>query len=64
MARAHSVFIVRNVHGRIIGAWTVKHELVTWLEAFCRETFESDHEVIRMRDGEPGLEMNVPWSEL
>lgn len=36
MARAHSIWIVRNIEDGYrrdpIGAFTVKHELVTWLE--------------------------------
>ena len=36
MARAHSIWIVRDIEDGFkrdpIGAFTVKHELVTWLE--------------------------------
>ena len=64
MARAHSIFIVRNVyHRNIVGMWTVKRELSEWV-ANQVDSFVIHHEVIRMRDGKPNHETLVPWEEI
>ncbi|MBF6358105.1 hypothetical protein IU449_26780 [Nocardia higoensis] len=50
MARSEYVYIVTAVEGGcadILAAFTVKHELVSWLRA----NPASDHRVTRVRDG-------------
>jgi hypothetical protein len=69
MARAHSIWIVRNLHNRLVGAWTVKYELKTWAERIGLDLDEVGNavtqlEVFRLRDGKPGCVTNVPWSEI
>jgi hypothetical protein len=67
MARAHSIFILRRQRDRsVVGAWTVKRELIGWL-ARCNITWtnmESIYEVIRVRDGKPGVKILVPLEEI
>ena len=51
----------------IILAWTVKHEMVTWLNQdaqMCYQDIEMECEVIRMVDGKIGCETIVPWKEI
>ena len=68
MARAYSIFILRRQDTRtIIRAWTVKHEMVTWLNSRTRMTrsdLERLTEVVRMVDGKIGCETIVPWKEI
>ena len=68
MARAYSIFILRRQDTRtIIRAWTVKHEMVTWLNQdaqMCYQDIEMECEVIRMVDGKIGCETIVPWKEI
>lgn len=46
MARATYIWIVQNGEGDIVAAFTVKHELGSWLDANG-----SDYLVLRIRDG-------------
>ena len=68
MARAHSIFILRRKDTRtIVHVWTVKHEMVTWLDQnsqMRRQDAEVLYEVIRMVDGKLGCETIVPWKEI
>ncbi len=61
MARSSYIYVVRHKQQqRIINSWTVKHELVRWLEAL-KESWQKRgmslanlpnvYEVVRMRDG-------------
>lgn len=63
--------------GTILGAWTVKHELVTWLASgeitypwavkhntTDREIIEERYEVLRLRDGKAGVGDIIPWEEI
>lgn len=51
MARAHSIWIVRNIEDGYrrdpIGAFTVKHELVTWLERDDTDTYGLTITIVR-----------------
>jgi hypothetical protein len=53
MARAHSIWIVRDISDGYkhnpIGAFTVKHELVSWLE--CDDTDTYGLTITVVRDG-------------
>jgi len=53
MARAYSIWICRlkDSPGKLIGSWTVKHEMVTWLRK-CGLVYSS-LEIIRMVDKHP-----------
>jgi hypothetical protein len=68
MPRAHSIFILRHVHGQNIeGAWTVKRELSEWLDskwAAFRENIELNYEVIRLRDGAGSRGVIIPWKDI
>jgi len=68
VARAHSIFILRRQDTRtIIRVWTVKHEMVTWLnqnDRMTRTAAEVLYEVVRMVDGKTGCETIVPWEEI
>ncbi len=51
----------------IILAWTVKHEMVTWLNQDAQmryQDIEMECEVVRMVDGKIGCEIIVPWKEI
>jgi hypothetical protein len=65
MPRAHSIFICRLIHTpiKILGSWTVKHEMVHWLNT-CGLRLR-DIEVVRMHDSQPNRGMTtVPIGEL
>lgn len=47
MARSSYIYIVIENECNIIGAFTVKHELITWLQSHLIPRFE----VKRLRDG-------------
>lgn len=51
MARAHSIWIVRDIEDGYqrdpIGAFTVKHELVSWLELDDTDTYGLTITVVR-----------------
>ena len=65
MARAHSIFILRNIyHRNIIGAWTVKQELIDWLQHQNRKKFVIHYEVLRLRDGQADHETVIPWEKI
>lgn len=53
MARAYSIWICRlaNQPAKIIGSWTVKHEMISWLRT-CGLPYRN-LEVIRMVDKHP-----------
>lgn len=65
MARAHSIYIIRQKKTKtIIRAWTVKHEMVTWVNSdsrMSRSDLEDQLEVVRLRDGKVGCEVPMPW---
>jgi len=65
MARAHSIFIVRDVYNRHTkGGWTVKRELVEWLEDNIPPGRRIHYEVVRLRDGKADHETVVPWEDI
>lgn len=67
MARAHSIWIIRCTHNRcLVGAWTVKHEMVTWLKHInlTLDRISETLEVCRLRDGKPEDVSIIPWSEI
>jgi len=65
MARAYSIFILRDVyHRHIKGGWTVKKELVTWVKTNLPPGQRRHFEVLRLRDGQADHETEIPWSEL
>jgi len=65
MARAHNIWILRDVyHRHIKGGWTVKHELVTWVGKNISRGRLRHYEVLRLCDGEDSHETVVPWEEL
>ncbi len=67
MARSHSVYIVQGRRTGIIeGAWTVKHELVSWLNSrdIPRKSIEFVYDVVRFRDGQGGRGTVIPWTEI
>lgn len=47
MARSHAVWVVYDKHYLVVAAFTVKHELLTWLDKNRDHTFE------RFPDGPP-----------
>jgi hypothetical protein len=52
MSRAYSVWVVKDTgNGTISGAFTVKHELKTWLKKNQQPVF-----IYRCRDGHPETE--------
>lgn len=58
MSRSTYVYIVRDLSGRPTGAFTVKHELATWLERNGHrhpQDFAGLIEVTRHRDGDPSV---------
>ena len=67
MARAHTIWILRNCRTKVIvGAWTVKHELVTYLKTreMPQESIEIAYEVVKLRDGKADNEIPVAWEEI
>lgn len=56
MARAHRIYIVKNLDGAIEAAFTVKHECQSWLRLIGLEEIDG-WLVIALRDGGgPGRE--------
>ena len=67
MARAYSIWILRNkVSRQIVGAWTVKHEMVAFIERneMPRKSFEMAYEVKRVRDGIFYSGTTIPWEDI
>jgi hypothetical protein len=70
MARAHSIWIVRKCDNRlIIGAWTVKHEMVTWLNQQVNDHLSVNQiahvwEAVRIRDGKPASIKIIPLGDI
>lgn len=54
MARATSIYIVQNASGTVVSAFTVKHELASWLS---RHGFT--YLVTRVRDADFGSDSPV-----
>lgn len=55
MARSTYIYIARNEHGELLGASTVKHELLCFLRAWPanarQHSWGKEWQVLRMRDG-------------
>lgn len=53
MARGEYVWLIQPQVGRAVGAWTVKHELLSWLERRQAgpDPVDNDAEVWRLREG-------------
>ena len=68
MARASYIYIIRRRDTRtIIRAWTVKHEMVTWVNSskrMSRKSLELLTEVVRIRDSRIGCETAMPWEDI
>ena len=63
MARATYIYFVRmNATDQLLGAFTVKHESVTWAVRVSKQPLEHMH-LSAMRDGLYGdkSEKRVPW---
>ncbi len=67
MARSAYVYVVANGTGHLLAAFTVKHELLSWL---ARPEHEQDRDVwvvVRVRDGvrpgEPVSRSATQWLE-
>ncbi len=66
MARSEYIYLLQHLDGEIIGAWTVKHEMVTLLEKMVKAVrdLQHDYRVIRMRDGGNNRAAIIPWEDL
>ena len=66
MARSSYIYLLQHSDGEIMGAWTVKHEMVTQLEKLVRGVrgFRLDYRVIRMKDGGSTPTHHIPWEEI
>lgn len=62
MARADYIWIVQSVGGDVVAAFTVKHELASWLDrrnARSPRTHDEMVGVTRVRDADFGSELPV-----
>jgi hypothetical protein len=65
MARSKYIYLLQHNDGEIMGAWTVKHEMVTELERMDTGLyqFRRDYRVSRMKDGGSTTTL-IPWEDL
>lgn len=65
MARAHSVWIVSPASfDNPIAAFTVKHELITWLTRMNAEGSYTDALIHVLHDGHPGVLRTMTFTDL
>ncbi|MHC4297960.1 MAG: hypothetical protein ACYS7Y_11705 [Planctomycetota bacterium] len=67
MARSHYIYILREVATSImLGGWTVKHEMVTWIGGFdvTPQWLKENWAVWRFRDNQPGTKTLMAWEDV
>jgi len=65
MARARYIWLFYNYNTyRVIGAWTVKREMVRWLKQSPEPPDQRIWTVLRFRDGQPDKATEIPWEEI
>ena len=76
MTRSYSIWVLRKKSNQhLLGAWTVKKEMVTyikrkltceweWETGIDRKTLEKDYQVLRFRDGSDMPAQLIPWEEI
>jgi len=64
MARSHAVWIVMAYHDYPIAAFTVKHELRSWLEQQNQAAIKRNCEIYRLHDGDCSCDDQIKKVEI
>jgi hypothetical protein len=66
MPRASNIYVLQRRAGGVIAAWTVKHEMESFIASreMPRKSIEIIYEVVRLRDGRPANSTVIPWKDI